>query len=237
MHFGVGSRLSNGGAGTGHLNDMVATEMIDAGEDWEQQIEKSLQAAGLGDRIRRLRRKRSMGLMELGRLTGLSASFLSQLETGRVIPTLRNLSLIALVFQKDLFYFFEESRQSRFRISRGSTRTRLALKKGPGSMISESMSVLIPDRSVVPCIAEFSVAEADASFLPEVFDGEEFVYVLDGSVIFTTASNENRIEAGDVLWADGNAAREYRCEAGRAAKLMIITCPSDNGRRQLPKRS
>ncbi len=33
-----------------------------------------------------------MGLVELGRHTGLSASFLSQLETGRVVPTLRNLA-------------------------------------------------------------------------------------------------------------------------------------------------
>ena len=39
-----------------------------------------------------------MGLVELGRHTGLSASFLSQLETGRVVPTLRNLARVAMVF-------------------------------------------------------------------------------------------------------------------------------------------
>ena len=52
----------------------------------------------IGERIKRLRLKRSMGLVELGKHTGLSASFLSQLETGRVVPTLRNLALIAMVF-------------------------------------------------------------------------------------------------------------------------------------------
>ena len=61
----------------------------------------------LGERIRRLRLKKSMGLVDLGRHTGLSASFLSQLETGRVVPTLRNLARIAMVFSKDLSYFFE----------------------------------------------------------------------------------------------------------------------------------
>jgi len=55
----------------------------------------------IGDRIRRLRLKKSMGLVELGQRTGLSASFLSQLETGRVVPTLRNLARIAMVFSKD----------------------------------------------------------------------------------------------------------------------------------------
>jgi transcriptional regulator with XRE-family HTH domain len=60
----------------------------------------------IGERIKRLRLKKSMGLVELGRHTGLSASFLSQLETGRVVPTLRNLARIAMVFSKDLSYFF-----------------------------------------------------------------------------------------------------------------------------------
>ncbi len=67
----------------------------------------------IGERIKRLRLKKSMGLVELGRHTGLSASFLSQLETGRVVPTLRNLARIAMVFSKDLSYFFETEPQSR----------------------------------------------------------------------------------------------------------------------------
>src|ERR1700677_1386055 len=58
----------------------------------------------IGERIKKLRLKKSMGLVELGKHTGLSASFLSQLETGRVVPTLRNLSRIAMVFSKDLSY-------------------------------------------------------------------------------------------------------------------------------------
>jgi transcriptional regulator with XRE-family HTH domain len=67
----------------------------------------------IGERIKRLRLKKSMGLVELGRHTGLSASFLSQLETGRVVPTLRNLARIAMVFSKDLSYFFETERRRR----------------------------------------------------------------------------------------------------------------------------
>ena len=79
----------------------------------------------LGDRIRRLRLKKSMGLVELGKLTGLSASFLSQLETGRVVPTLRNLARIAMVFSKDLSYFFESDASAMFRIHRRKERVRL----------------------------------------------------------------------------------------------------------------
>src|SRR6202044_737268 len=79
----------------------------------------------IGERIRRLRLKRSMGLVELGRHTGLSASFLSQLETGRVVPTLRNLARIAMVFSKDLSFFFESEPVSIFRVHRKHDRVRL----------------------------------------------------------------------------------------------------------------
>jgi transcriptional regulator with XRE-family HTH domain len=199
--------------------------MIDVNGDWEEQVEKNIELASLGEKIRRLRRTRSMGLVELGKQTGLSPSFLSQLETGRAIPTLRHLALIALLFNKELEYFFTESRQSNFRISRGKTRSRLAVKKKTGLMFSESMSVLIPDRSVVPCLAEFPLEEADASFFPDIFEGEEFVYVLSGSVAVLSGLNEKTLDEGDVLWVSGSSAREYRCKAGQTAKLMIVTRP------------
>jgi transcriptional regulator with XRE-family HTH domain len=79
----------------------------------------------IGERIRRLRLKKSMGLVELGKHTGLSASFLSQLETGRVVPTLRNLARIAMVFSKDLSYFFDTEPTAMFRIHRQKDRVRL----------------------------------------------------------------------------------------------------------------
>ena len=70
-------------------------------------VDALIEAKGIGQKIRRLRLKRSMGLVELGQEVGLSASFLSQLENGRVIPTLKNLARIALVFKKELSYFFQ----------------------------------------------------------------------------------------------------------------------------------
>jgi transcriptional regulator with XRE-family HTH domain len=202
-----------------------AGQVIEVSETWEDQVESNIRSAGLGQRIQRLRRKRSMGLVQLGEQSGLSASYLSQLETGRVVPTLRNLSRIALVFGKDLNYFFEDNHQNSFRISRGSIRSRLTVHQKTGSMISETLSLLVPDRSLVPCIAEFPLSDSDASFWPETFVGEEFVYVLSGCAVALAASKETTLDEGDVFWVDGHASREYRCKAGETAKLMIVTCP------------
>src|SRR5277367_903246 len=153
----------------------------------------------LGERIRKLRLKRSMGLVELGTRTGLSASFLSQLETGRVVPTLRNLARICMVFGKDLAYFFREDNANCFRISEARKRVRLARgdKESP-SVIAESLSSLVPDRSIVPCLAEFLPGPDVAPFHAQTSPGLELIYVIEGSLDIATGAGEQPLEVGDV---------------------------------------
>ena len=86
---------------------MAKSEEMQKSQVDEETTERFIGEKRIGERIKRLRLKKSMGLVELGKHAGLSASFLSQLETGRVVPTLRNLARIAMVFSKDLSYFFE----------------------------------------------------------------------------------------------------------------------------------
>src|ERR1700743_3687464 len=103
----------------------VHTESLMTSQVDTESAEQFIAEKHIGERIKRLRLKKSMGLVELGKHTGLSASFLSQLETGRVVPTLRNLARIAMVFSKDLPYFFEAEPQSLFRVHRRKERVRL----------------------------------------------------------------------------------------------------------------
>src|SRR5579863_4904109 len=130
----------------------------------------------LGERIRRLRLKKSMGLVELGRNTGLSASFLSQLETGRVVPTLRNLARIAMVFSKDLSYFFESEPTPIFRVHRKKDRVRIPQTGVESPTYNfESLGYMVPDRHMDPYFAEFiPQKEGEAEPKAHVHAGVEF---------------------------------------------------------------
>jgi transcriptional regulator with XRE-family HTH domain len=183
-------------------------------------VDALIEAKGIGQKIRRLRLKRSMGLAELGKEVGLSASFLSQLENGRVIPTLRNLSRIALVFKKELSYFFRDENDKVFRISRGKDRIRLVVGE---FLLSDSMSVLVPDRHIVPCIADFLPGIEGAAFHPQIFPGLELVYVIDGSLTLSTEGKTELLHSEDSAWIDGSASRQYRCHEDRPAKALIVT--------------
>jgi DNA-binding XRE family transcriptional regulator len=80
---------------------VVKSEEVQKNQIDPETAERFIAEKRIGERIKRLRLKKSMGLVELGKHTGLSASFLSQLETGRVVPTLRNLARIAMVSGHD----------------------------------------------------------------------------------------------------------------------------------------
>ena len=60
-------------------------------------ISRVLSAYDLGAKLRQLRMRKKIALTELGKHTGLSASMLSQLENGKLIPTLPTLARVAMV--------------------------------------------------------------------------------------------------------------------------------------------
>ena len=60
----------------------------------------------IGAKLRALRLKKKVGLVQLGQHTGLSPALLSKVERGRLFPTLPTLLRIALVFGVGLEHFF-----------------------------------------------------------------------------------------------------------------------------------
>mgnify|MGYP001443228421 CR=1 FL=1 len=55
-------------------------------------VERSIAAYTLGDKLRKLRLRKKISLVDLGKHTGLSPSMLSQLENGKLVPTLPTLT-------------------------------------------------------------------------------------------------------------------------------------------------
>src|SRR5271168_3319996 len=74
-------------------------------------LSKGLRSYAIGEKLRGLRLRKKMGLVELGQHTGLSAAMLSKVERGKLFPTLPTLLRIALVFSVGLEYFFLDEKK------------------------------------------------------------------------------------------------------------------------------
>jgi transcriptional regulator with XRE-family HTH domain len=178
----------------------------------------------IGERIKHLRLKKSMGLVELGRHTGLSASFLSQLETGRVIPTLRNLARIAMVFSKDLSYFFEPEPQTLFRVHRAKERVRLPQSGAADpSYFFESLGYMVPDRQLDPYFAEFLPLRKGRETRAHQHAGCEFLILLTGRLDIQHGDVTHHVDAGDAVYFDADTVHSYQCSGEQPATAIIVT--------------
>jgi quercetin dioxygenase-like cupin family protein/DNA-binding XRE family transcriptional regulator len=164
-----------------------------------------------------------IGLAELGRHTGLSSSVLSQLETGRVVPTLRNLARIAMVFSKDLNYFFSPVPLTLFRVHRAADRVRL-----PQSGVEdpryyfESLGYLVPDRQLDPYLAEFQPGKfVDNNF--HQHGGFEFLYVMKGRLTIQHGETVHELCTGDSVYFDSSTIHSYTCLGDEPATALIVT--------------
>ena len=100
-----------------------------------QTVTDGLKPYAIGEKIRALRLKKSMGLVELGKHTGLSAALLSKLERGKLFPTLPTLLRVALVFGVGLEFFFTDERKRRVvAIVRKQDRIRFPERPGSGEV-------------------------------------------------------------------------------------------------------
>ncbi len=178
----------------------------------------------IGERIKTLRLKKSMGLVELGKHTGLSASFLSQLETGRVVPTLRNLARISMVFSKDLSYFFEPEPHTLFRIHKKHERVRLPQTGvDDPTYFFESLAYMVPDRHLDPYYAEFIPLKSTSNVRPHVHPGYEFLYMLEGELDLRHGDKTHLVQPGDSVYFDASTPHSYRCAGKTSAVALIVT--------------
>jgi transcriptional regulator with XRE-family HTH domain len=212
--------VSDEGSGIYPTTEPIPTSLQVDGEAAENFIAEKR----IGERIKHLRLKKSMGLVELGRQTGLSASFLSQLETGRVVPTLRNLARIAMVFAKDLSYFFDPEPQTMFRVHRSKDRVRLPQTGADDpSYYFESLGYMVPDRQLDPYFAEFLPAKHGRPGRSHQHMGCEFLTVLSGRLDIQYGEVTHHLEKGDAVYFDSDTIHSYVCSGDQPATVIIVT--------------
>src|SRR3954468_3506607 len=158
----------------------------------------------IGRKIHALRLKKKMGLVELGRHTGLSPAMLSKIERGRLYPTLPTLLRVALVFSVGLDYFFAGAREKpMLSVIRKKERVKLPDRAGAKNVSYrfESLDFAATERKFNSFLAEFFPVDRDA-LRPHAHPGVEFIHTLSGTLIVDIGGEEHRLEAGDSIYFD-----------------------------------
>jgi transcriptional regulator with XRE-family HTH domain len=184
-----------------------------------------LRPYALGEKLRTLRLRKSMGLVELGRHTGLSAAMLSKLERDKLFPTLPTLLRIALVFGVGLEYFFTDDRRRHVvAIARKKERLRFPDSPGGGSVAYnfESLDFKATERKLNAFYAEFEPIAVEKS-RPHQHPGVELLYLISGKLELTIGSDTFDLDAGDAVYFDSGVRHSYHRASKSPCTGVIVT--------------
>ena len=179
----------------------------------------------IGAKLRELRRRKRMGLVELGRHTGLSPSLLSKLERGRMYPTLPTLLRIALVFSVELGYFFSVG-ASEVAVMRREGRLRFPDRPGEADVAYsfESLDFGATERRLSAYLAEFESRPIDDVRLHR-HDGDEFLFVLTGTLGLYVEDRELVLEEEDSAYFRAGRPHGYRRIGRKRCRAVVVVAP------------
>ncbi len=186
-------------------------------------LTEGLERYEIGPKVRVLRLRKKMGLVELGRHTGLSPALLSKIECGRLFPTLPTLLRVALVFSVGLDYFFAGAREQPVRVVVRKA-DRQPFPDRPGTKAPayhfECLDFPAAERPMNSYYVEFAgVAPAP----PHQHAGVELVYVLRGRLAVGCDGRDDVLEAGDAMYFDADRPHTYRREGTKPCAALVVT--------------
>ena len=188
-------------------------------------ISEGLKPYELGEKLRGLRLKKSMGLVELGKHTGLSPAMLSKLERGKLFPTLPTLLRIAMVFSVGLEYFFtNEGKRRVVAIARKQDRIRFPERPDSSDVAYwfETLDFAANERKLNAFLAEFLPVRSGKLHLHQ-HNGVEFLYMTQGQIQLTIGSETHLLNSGDAIYFDSGVRHGYRRSSKHRSIAVIVT--------------
>ena len=159
----------------------------------------------IGRQVRRYRKQLGLTITEMCERTGLSAGMVSKIENGNTSPslaTLRSLATALNVPVTSLFREFEEQRDATFvKAGQGLAIERQGTRAGHQySLLGHSVHSEV---SVEPYLITL---DKDSDVFP-IFQhaGVEFLYILEGSMVYRHLNATYTMTPGDSLFFDSDA--------------------------------
>ena len=175
----------------------------------------------ISEKIRNLRKEQELTLKDLSIKTGLSVSFLSQVENGYSSLAITSLKKISEALNVTMNYFFKApeihnflvvtDEEKAFKIE-GSNSQFIRISGDFTGRKIESMIIIIPPQQI---------HGSNKCNHP----GEEFVYVLEGTLMVNLAGIDYLVKAGDSIQYPSTIDHSWTNPLNEKAKLLSISTP------------
>jgi quercetin dioxygenase-like cupin family protein len=94
-------------------------------------------------------------------------------------------------------------------------------EKGEVDYIYIALETKKTNKSMEPFLVEFPIRDTE-DMVFNSHEGEEFLYVTEGSVEFRTVDRVETLEAGDSIYFESDISHSFRCLSEAPAKALAV---------------
>jgi transcriptional regulator with XRE-family HTH domain len=206
-------------------------EGVKAMSEASEMKEEESSEVQIGARMRELRNQYQYSIRGLAGMAGVSASLVSDIEKGKVEPSISTLKRIATALGTNITYFFSEPTQDKGRVVRAAERTPI----GPASYMSSRSGMEASGiRFELASPAESEAIEAiygryevgaSTGDEPYTHEGEEWGMVLAGRLKVILEDQVYFLEPGDSIWFPSTIPHKMENVAPTVTEYIWIDTP------------
>ena len=171
----------------------------------------------LGKKLNALRKAKGLTLKELGSAAELSASFISQVERGLTSPTVISLARIARALGVAPSYFFPAAPKHSPVVRKYA---RQPFQVNAGDIYYARLGSEFEGRKLEPLLTTYPPGFTNEKY---AHTGEEFVYVVEGQVVFVVDGQEYALSAGDTIHYNAETPHHLENRSSAPVHLLYIT--------------
>jgi transcriptional regulator with XRE-family HTH domain len=180
----------------------------------------------VGERIKSLREKKSMTVEDLAGQTGLAIEQIERIENDIDLPCLSPLIKISRALGVRLGTFFDDQevsgpiicRKDEYSDTISFSNSAIQSRK---NMEYHSLSKSKTDRHMEPFIIDVTPIEKN-DFVLSTHEGEEFIYILEGTMELSYGKGTYLLNAGDSVYYDSIIPHHIHGYQGQAAKILAV---------------
>jgi transcriptional regulator with XRE-family HTH domain len=177
----------------------------------------------VGQRLREIRTSRRLSMKSLAQMSGLNINTLSLIENERTSPSVSTLQQLAQSLQVPITEFFETDHGSRKLVhQKQGKRPRVTFQHST----MEDLAPGMPRFGAEPILVTLEPG-ADSGRKQIVHTGREFVYCLDGHIVYTVDNEKYTLEPGDSLIFDAYLPHHWKNIDSTPSRALLVLCPMD----------
>ncbi|NOH99302.1 XRE family transcriptional regulator [Vibrio sp. 99-70-13A1] len=190
----------------------------------KESLDQNIEPLKLGQRIKEIRSKLGITLEEASQRTGLARSTLSKIENEQISPTYQAMQKLALGLQIDMPQLFEPPRKKVATGRRDLTKSGQGKPHPTPTYEHELLATELSNKKMMPFKSRVRARSFDEYSDWVRHDGEEFLMIISGSVMFYSEFYEPvSMSEGDSMYYDANMGHMLISSSVDDAHILWVT--------------